>query len=70
VGQILSITPKELCRIPEQRGFVWKGINGSHHYFQNPLSCKITLAPMHSKDLPEGTFYAILNQARSDKSDL
>ena len=33
---IPSITPKELCKVLEKRGFELKRINGSHHYYQHP----------------------------------
>ena len=70
MGNIPSLTPKYLCRILEQRGFELKRIKGSHHYFQHPGSGKITVAPMHKKDLPKGTFFAILKQAGIDKNEL
>jgi predicted RNA binding protein YcfA (HicA-like mRNA interferase family) len=31
---------------------------------------KITVVPMHNKDLPKGTLVAILKQAGIDKNDL
>jgi predicted RNA binding protein YcfA (HicA-like mRNA interferase family) len=49
---------------------VLKRIKGSHHIYQNPVSGKITVVPMHKKDLPKGTLYAILKQAGVDKTDL
>jgi len=65
-----SITPKELIRMLEKKGFVLKRINGSHHFFVHPVSRKITVVPMHSKDLPKGTLMAILKQAGISKDDL
>jgi predicted RNA binding protein YcfA (HicA-like mRNA interferase family) len=70
MGNIPTLTPKELCRLLEQRGFVLKRINGSHHYYQHPDKGNIAVVPMHKKDLPKGTFYSILRQAGIDKSDL
>jgi len=64
------MTPKELIKILESRGFVLKRINGSHHFFIHPISAKITVVPLHKKDLPKGTFYAILKQAGIDKNEL
>ncbi|MFN5169764.1 MAG: type II toxin-antitoxin system HicA family toxin [Cyclobacteriaceae bacterium] len=57
------MTPKELIKILEGRGFVLKRVKGSHHIFQNPISGKITVVPVHKGDLPKGTFRAILKQA-------
>jgi len=70
MGTLPSLTPKELCRILEHRGFLLVRIKGSHHYFRHPESGKITVVPMHSKDLPKGTFHAILKQAGIDKNEL
>lgn len=70
MGNIPSLTPKELCRILEKKGFELKRIKGSHHYYRHPETGKITVVPMHNKDLPKGTFFAILKQAGIDKHEL
>jgi predicted RNA binding protein YcfA (HicA-like mRNA interferase family) len=70
MGNIPSFSPKELCRILDQRGFELKRIKGSHHFYRNPDTGKIAVVPMHKKDLPKGTFYAILKQAGIDKNEL
>ena len=70
MGTIPSLTPKELIKTLEKHGFVLKRIKGSHHFYQHPESRKITVVPMHSKDLPKGTFYSILKQAGIDKTEL
>jgi len=38
----------------EQKGFERKRIKDSHQYYQHPDSGKITVVPMHKKDLPKG----------------
>ncbi len=70
MSNIPSLTPKELIKILERRGFILKRIHGSHHYFVHPESGKITVVPMHNKDLAKGTLYAILKQAGIDKDEL
>lgn len=70
MGNIPSLTPKELIKILESRGFVLKCVHGSHHYFFNPISGKITVVPMHNKDLPKSTLFTILKQAGIDKSEI
>jgi predicted RNA binding protein YcfA (HicA-like mRNA interferase family) len=70
MGNIPSLTPKKMCKILEQKGFILKHIKGSHHYYQHPVSGKITVVPMHKMDLPKGTFYAILKQAGIDKTGI
>jgi len=54
----------------EKHGFVLKRINGSHHYYQHPQKGKITVVPMHARDLPKGTLMAILKQAGINKNEL
>jgi len=65
-----SVTPKELIRILESKGFLLKRIHGSHHYFKHPVNGKIAVVPMHNKDLPKGTLFSILKQAGIDKNEL
>ena len=64
------MTPKEIIKILEGRGFLLKRINGSHHVFYHPILKKITVVPLHKKDLPIGTLHAILKQAGIDKKDI
>jgi predicted RNA binding protein YcfA (HicA-like mRNA interferase family) len=64
------MTPKDLIRLLESNGFILKRITGSHHIFFHPTSKKITVVPLHKKDLPKGTFNAILRQAGIDKNDI
>lgn len=70
MGNLPSLTPKELIKILERKGFVLKRVHGSHHYFIHPASGKITVVPMHSKDLAKGTQYAILKQAGIEKNEI
>ena len=65
-----SLTPKELIKILESKGFVLKRIHGSHHYYVHPVTGKITVVPVHTKDLAKGTLHAILKQADIDKEDI
>ena len=64
------MTPKEIIKILESRGFILKRITGSHHIFHHPTLKKITVVPLHKKDLPIGTLHAILKQAGIDKKDI
>ncbi|MFN8206709.1 MAG: type II toxin-antitoxin system HicA family toxin [Bacteroidales bacterium] len=65
-----SLTSKELIRIIERKGFVLRRIHGSHHYYIHPETGKITVIPMHKKDLPKGTLHVILKQAGIKPEDL
>jgi len=70
MSNLPSLTPKELIKILERKGFVLKRVHGSHHYFVHPASGKITVVPMHNKDLAKGTLHAILKQAGIEKDEL
>ena len=65
-----SITPKDIVRILKQKGFLLDRSSGSHQVWLHPVSHKRTIVPMHNKDIPIGTLYAILKQAGIDKSEL
>lgn len=65
-----SLTPKELIKILEIKGFVLKRIHGSHHYFIHQVNGKIVVVPVHTIDLAKGTLHAILKQAGIDKEDI
>jgi len=52
----------------QENGFELKRSKGSHHIFENSMTGKITVVPVHgNKDLPKGTFYGIIKQAGIDK---
>ena len=70
MSNVPSLTPKELLKVLERKGFVLKRVHGSHHYYVHPVTGKITVIPMHKKDLPKGTLHAILKQAGIEKEDL
>ena len=65
-----ALTAKQLIKILEQKGFVLKRVKGSHHFYVHPETGRITVVPMHKKDLPKGTLMAIIKQAGIDKSEL
>jgi predicted RNA binding protein YcfA (HicA-like mRNA interferase family) len=65
-----SLTPKDIIRILKQKGFVLDRSRGSHQVWLHPVSRKRAIIPMHNKDIPTGTFYAILKQVGIDKGEL
>lgn len=65
-----SLTSKELIRILKEKGFVLDRTKGSHQIWLHPDSRKRVIVPMHNKDIPTGTLYAILKQAGINKSEL
>jgi len=67
----MNLSPKFLIKVLEQNGFIFKRSKGSHHIFYNVATNKTIVVPIHgNKDLPKGTFIAILKQAGIDKSEL
>jgi len=65
-----SLTPKKLTRILSKKGFFLDREKGSHQVWINKNESKRVVVPMHKKDLPIGTLYAILRQAGIDKSEI
>lgn len=70
MGNFPSLTPKELIKILERKGFVLKRVHGSHHYYVHQGTGKIAIVPMHTKDLAKGTLHAIFKQAGIEKGDI
>ena len=65
-----SLTPKEIIRILEKKGFVLDRSGDSHHIFILPDGSKRVIVPLHKKDLPKGTLHSILKQAGIEKNEL
>ncbi|MBK9271441.1 MAG: type II toxin-antitoxin system HicA family toxin [Saprospiraceae bacterium] len=67
----MNLSPKQLIKILESSGYIFKRTNGSHHLFFNPNNNKTVIVPIHSnRDLKKGTFMAILKQAGIDKNEI
>ncbi len=65
-----SLAPKKIIKILESRGFVRDRVKGSHHIYYHPITKKRVIIPLHKKDLPKGTLFAILKQAGIGKDEL
>lgn len=65
-----SVTPDDLIRILRKHGFEFVRSKGSHQILKNRVTGKMTIVPMHKRDLPKGTLLAILKQAGIDKDEL
>lgn len=63
----MNLNPKDLIKILEQYGFVFKRSKGSHQLYYSPTTNKTVIVPVHGgKDLKKGTFLAVLKQAGVD----
>jgi len=47
----------------EKNGFVQLRSNGSHRFFENPVTKRTETVPYHAKDLKKGTEQKILKDA-------
>jgi predicted RNA binding protein YcfA (HicA-like mRNA interferase family) len=67
----LSYSPKYLIKILRDHGFEFKRSKGSHQLFENSMSGKTVVVPVHgNKGLPKGTYFGILKQAGIDKGQV
>lgn len=67
----MDFSPKHLKRLLEARGWVLRRITGSHHIYFHPEQRKTIPVPVHgNRDVPVGTFYAILKRAGVEKDDV
>ena len=65
-----SLSPDEIIRLLSKHGFEFARAKGSHQIFKNKATGKMTVVPMHKRDLPKGTMLSILKQAGIDKGEL
>ncbi len=60
-------TAREAIRIVERDGWYYIGSKGSHRHFRHPVKPgKVTIPGPLGKNLPRGTYDAILKQAGLD----
>lgn len=59
----MPLTSKQMIKLLKENGFKEIRQNGSHKFFENKTTGKMTTVPTHSKDLAKGTEQAILKQA-------
>ncbi len=70
MSKLPSLTPKKIIKTLESRGFVLDRVKGSHHIYYHPETKRRVIVPLHKKDLPKGTLFAILKQAGIGKDEL
>ena len=59
----MPMTAREIIKLLKDNGFECVSTNGSHQKFKNPKTGRITIVPLHAKDLKKGTEQNILKQA-------
>jgi predicted RNA binding protein YcfA (HicA-like mRNA interferase family) len=65
-----SLTPDEVIKVLEKKGFVLDGGRGSHRVYYNPETKRRVVVPFHKRDLPKGTLHEILKQAGITREEL
>ncbi len=64
------LTPRDVIRILEKRGFIFDRAKGSHHIYLHPATNQRAIVPVHRRDLPQGTLLSILKQAGIEREEL
>jgi len=65
-----SLTPQQVIKTLEKKGFVLDRSKGSHRIYFHPETRRRVIVPFHHKDLPQGTLREILRQAGIDRDEL
>ena len=65
-----TLTPQQVIKVLESRGFVLDRSKGSHRIYFHPETRKRVVVPFHRKDLPQGTLREILRQAGINREEL
>ena len=64
------LTPRDIIKVLEKKGFVLDRVKGSHHIYLHPETRHRAVVPLHHKDLPVGTQLSILKQAGIERDEL
>lgn len=59
----MPMTPKQMVKFLKKNGFHFVSQTGSHAKYRNDHTNRVTLVPMHNKDLKKGMERTILKQA-------
>jgi predicted RNA binding protein YcfA (HicA-like mRNA interferase family) len=63
-AKLPAITPKELVRVAERLGFIFRRQSGSHAIYVRPNDRARIVVPMHRGDVKRKTLRAIINDLR------
>jgi predicted RNA binding protein YcfA (HicA-like mRNA interferase family) len=65
-----ALTPQQVIKILEKKGFVLDRSKGSHRIYFHPETRRRVVVPFHRKDLPQGTLREILKQAGVEREEI
>ncbi|PIV25795.1 MAG: hypothetical protein COS37_09710 [Anaerolineae bacterium CG03_land_8_20_14_0_80_58_20] len=68
--KIPTLTPQQVIRILERKGFILDRSKGSHRIYIHPDTKRRVVVAFHRKDLPQGTLREILRQAGISSEEL
>lgn len=69
MNRLPDLTPADIIRIIEARGFVLDRTKGSHRIYYQRETHRRVVVPFHRHDLPDGTCREILREAGIPHSD-
>lgn len=64
-----TYTPKEVLKKFKKLGFIEDRQSGSHKILYHPQTKDRAVIPYHLKELPKGTFLAILKESKISKEE-
>ena len=70
MSELPSMTSAKIIKVLKSKGFVLDRVKGSHHIYYLPETKIRVVVPFHKKDLPKGTYLAILKSAGIDIKEL
>jgi predicted RNA binding protein YcfA (HicA-like mRNA interferase family) len=65
-----AVRPREVIRFLERHGFGLDHVSESHFVYYHPVSRRRAVLPRHNRDIPKGTFMALLREAGFSREDL
>ncbi|MGC9435219.1 MAG: type II toxin-antitoxin system HicA family toxin [Methanomicrobiales archaeon] len=65
-----TLTPQNIIRIREKKGFVLSRVKGSHQLFYHPETKRRVVVPVHGRDLPTSTLMEIFKQAGVEREEI
>jgi len=65
-----SLTPQQVIKFLEKKGFILDRSKGSHRIYFHPETRRRVIVPFHRKDLPQGTLREILRQAGIEREEI
>jgi predicted RNA binding protein YcfA (HicA-like mRNA interferase family) len=61
-NRLPQLKPKELIRVLEKLGFVFRRQSGSHCILKHPVTKVLVTVPMHNSDLKHGLLLGVVKQ--------